>query len=112
MQPSPAVKLYVCWGTFPIPLPGGHPCKNALDALREAGYEPEVVRSYGSTHLPDAVNVTEGRREAKRLTGKTTVPVLVTDTGAVVHDSKQIVAWARSHPAGGPAGEPSGTGTS
>ena len=28
------------------------------------------------------------------------VPVLVTDDGEVVHESRQIVAWAKAHPAG------------
>jgi glutaredoxin len=65
-------------------LPGGHPCHKAHRALKHVGYEPEVIRSYGSTMLPDSVNRTEGRREAKRLTGKTTVPVLVTDGGEVL----------------------------
>ena len=98
----PAMKLYVCWGTFPTPRPGGHPCGNAYHALREAGHDPEVVKSYGLAVLPDgAFNRTEGRREAKRLTGKTTVPVLVTDEGEAVWDSKKIIAWAREHPAGG-----------
>jgi hypothetical protein len=91
----------VCWGTFPAPWrPGGHPCGNAYNALRDAGYEPEVIKSYGLTILPDGLaNQTAGRREAKRLTGKSTVPVLVTDDGEVVHDSKRIVAWAKSNPA-------------
>lgn len=93
------MKLYICWGLFPSPRPGGHPCKNGYEALREAGHNPEVVKSYGLALLPDAVNRTEGRREAKRLTGKTTVPVLLTDDGEVVADSKNIVAWAREHPA-------------
>ncbi len=95
------MKLYVCWGTFTkTPRPGGHPCGNAYAALREAGHDPEVIRSYGLTSLPDGVfNRTEGRREAKRLTGKSTVPVLVTDDDEVVYDSKRIVEWAREHPA-------------
>ena len=43
-----ALKLYVCYGTFKAaPRPGGHPCGVAHDALRKAGYEPEVIRSYG-----------------------------------------------------------------
>ena len=103
-----AMRLYVCWGTFKTPRPGGHPCGNAYDALVEAGHEPEVVRSYGLALLPDALNMTDGRKAAKRLTGKTTVPVLVTDDDEVVADSKNIVAWARAHPAGaapGPEGE-------
>ena len=94
------MKLYVCWGTFSTPRPGGHPCGNAYKALKEAGHDPEVIRSYGLTILPDKpFNQTEGRKEAKRLTGKSTVPVLVTDDGEVVADSKRIVEWARANPA-------------
>lgn len=93
------MKLYICYGTFQTPRPGGHPCKNAHDALRAAGHDPELVKSYGLGMLPDAFNKTPGRQEAKRLTGKTMVPVLVTDDGDVVSDSKSIVAWAQAHPA-------------
>jgi glutathione S-transferase len=95
------VKLYVCWGTFTAaPRPGGHPCGQAYKALREAGHDPEVVRAYGWALLPDFMNQTEGRKEAKRLTGKSTVPVLVTDEGDVVSESKDIIAWAKAHPPG------------
>src|SRR5205807_4544587 len=88
-EPAP-MKLYVCWGTFTTtPRPGGHPCGKAYEALKEAGYEPEVIRSYGFTLLPDFMNRTAGRQEAKRLTGKVTVPVLLTDEGEVVSDSKE-----------------------
>ncbi len=93
------MKLYICWGTFSTPRPGGHPCANADKALRDAGYEPKPIKSYGLTGLPDIVNRTSGRQEAKRLTGKVTVPVMVTDEGEVVADSKAIVAWAQAHPA-------------
>jgi hypothetical protein len=93
------VKLYVCWGTFSTPRPGGHPCANAYSALKDAGHDPEVVKSYGLAWLPSIFNATPGRREAKRLTGKYMVPVLVTDDGDVVADSKNIVAWAEQHPA-------------
>jgi Glutathione S-transferase, N-terminal domain len=92
------MKLYVCYGTFPTPRPGGHPCANAHKALRKAGYEPEVIRTYGFGPLPD---LTSGRKEVKRLTGQSWVPVLVTDDGEAIHDSKQIVAWAETHPARG-----------
>jgi len=95
------MKLYICWGTFTTaPRPGGHPCGNAYKALKEAGHEPQVIRSYGWDKLPEFMNQTAGRREAKRLTGKITVPVLVTDDGEVVADSKNIIAWAKEHPAG------------
>jgi hypothetical protein len=95
------VKLYVCWGTFTTtPRPGGHPCGNAYRALREAGHDPEVIRSYGLAILPDVpFNQTAGRKEVKRLTGNSTVPVLVTDDGEVVQDSKRIIDWAKKNPA-------------
>jgi glutathione S-transferase len=43
--------------------------------------------------------LTSGRREVKKLTGKTWVPVLVTDSGEVISDSRNIIAWAEQHPA-------------
>jgi hypothetical protein len=104
------MKLYVCYGTFGSPRPGGHPCKNAYDALLAAGHEPEVIRSYGAGVLPDFLNVTSGRREAKRLTGKTWVPVMVTDDGEVVHPSQAIIAWAGSNPAAATPPERSAAG--
>jgi hypothetical protein len=95
------MKLYICWGTFQTPRPGGHPCHNAYEALREAGHEPELIKSYGLTILPDAIfNRTPGRQEAKRLSGDSMVPMLITDDGEVVKDSKKIVEWARRNPAG------------
>ena len=95
------MKLYVCWGTWKrAPRPGGHPCGNAYHALREAGHDLEVIRAYGLGILPDTpFNRTSGRAEAKRLTGSSMVPVLVTDDGEVVADSKNIVAWAEENPA-------------
>jgi hypothetical protein len=94
------MKLYICWGTFPSPRPGGHPCRNAFNALKEAGHDPEVIKSYGVGLLPD---VTRGRKEVKKLTGQSWVPVLVTDEGDVIQDSKEIVAWARDNPKAAPA---------
>ena len=94
------MKLYVCYGTFPSPRPGGHACANAHDALREAGHHPQVVKSYGLAILPDALaNRTSGRQAAKRLTGRSTVPVLELDDGTAVADSAKIVEWARANPA-------------
>ncbi len=94
------MKLYVCWGTFQTPRPGGHPCGNAHEALVEAGYDPEVIRSYGWALLPDPIfNRTSGRQEAKRLTGSSSVPVLVTDDGEAIGGSKKIVLWAQRNPA-------------
>ena len=94
------MKLYVCWGTFQTPRPGGHPCANAYDALREAGHDPEVVKVHGLGIGPRIVHVkTSGRREVEELAGTDTVPVLVTDDGSVVTESKRIVAWAENNPA-------------
>lgn len=93
------MKLYICYGLFRSPRPGGHPCRNAHTALVQAGYEPEVVKSYGAGLLPDALNVTAGRREVKRLTGNTWVPLLVIDDGTWIHGSHEIADWARAHPA-------------
>jgi hypothetical protein len=97
------MKLYICWGTFSSPRPGGHPCKNAHDALKGAGHDPEVVKSYGLGVLPDFMNQTAGRKEVKQLTGNTWVPVLVTDDDQVIQGSKEIAAWAKANPATQPA---------
>ena len=95
------MKLYICWGTFQTPRPGGPPCANASAALREAGHEPEVVKVHGLGVGPRFLHwVTDGRREVERLTGQRGVPVLVTDDGEAIHDSKRIVEWAQAHPAG------------
>jgi glutathione S-transferase len=97
------VKLYVCWGTFPVPWPrrgaswrpGAHPCKRARDALAQAGHSPEVIRVYGFGELPD---LTPGRKEVRRLSGQSLVPVLLLDDGEVVVGSDSIVEWAEAHP--------------
>ena len=93
------MKLYVCWGTFPSPRPGGHPCRNAYQALQEAGWDPEVEKVYGLGILGDALNPT--RREVRRISGQNMVPVLVSDDGEVVSGSKKIASWARDNPASG-----------
>jgi glutaredoxin len=96
------MKLIVCWGTFPSPRPGGHPCRNAYEALREAGHDPELVKAYGLTLLPDALaNRSWGRREARRRTGSSTVPVLILDDDTTVSGSREIAEWAGAHPASG-----------
>ena len=94
------MKLYVCYGTFTTtPRPGGHPCGNAHRALKDAGHDPEVIKSYGLAALPAFLNSTKGRKEVKELTGKETVPVLVTDEGDVITESRVIADWAKAHPA-------------
>jgi Glutathione S-transferase, N-terminal domain len=94
------MRLYVCWGTFPTLRPGGHPCANAHRALTEAGHDPEVVKVQGLGIGPGFLHwTTDGRREVEELSGSTVVPVLVTDSGEVIGESKRIVAWAEANPA-------------
>jgi hypothetical protein len=93
------MKLYVCWGTFQTPRPGGHPCRNAYRALKKAGHDPEIVNSYGLATLPAFMNNTRGRREVQELTGNRWVPTLVLDDETVIDGSKEIVAWADANPA-------------
>lgn len=93
------MKLYICWGTFQTPRPGGHPCANAFHALEDAGHKPEVIKSYGFAPLPDFLNQTRGRREVKELTGKRWVPALLLDDGTVIDGSQKIVDWAAANPA-------------
>jgi hypothetical protein len=91
--------LYVCWGLFRTPRPG-HPCRNAYDALVAAGIRPRIVRCYGWGLFPRWLNRTRGRREVRRLTGASWVPVLVDAHGAVVAGSSAIAAWASSNTTG------------
>jgi len=93
------MKLYVCWGTFGSPRPGGHPCGNAHKALRGAGWDPEVERVYGWGLLGDRLNPT--RKPIRELTGSNWVPVLVTDDDEVIQGSEEIAAWAKANPATG-----------
>ena len=98
------MRLFVCYGTWkPAPRPGGHPCGNAYHALRDAGYDPEVKRTYGLGPLGPLNQLSPGRREVKRLTGSAWVPVLETDDGEVISGSREIMEWARSHPRQGAA---------
>jgi Glutathione S-transferase, N-terminal domain len=99
------VKLYVCWGTWkgatprPFRRAESHPCGVAHKALTEAGHDPQVVRCFGWEALPRIFNLTRGRREVKKLTGQSMVPVLVTDDGEVVPGSSEIAGWAERNPA-------------
>jgi hypothetical protein len=93
------MKLFVCWGTFRSPRPGGHPCRNAHEALKEAGWSPDVQKVYGLGILGTALNPT--RREVRKWTGQNMVPALVTDDEEVITGSDKIAEWARDNPASG-----------
>jgi hypothetical protein len=94
------MKLYVCWGTFQTLRPGGHPCANAHKALIEAGHDPEVIKVRGLGIGPGFMHwTTEGRKEVEAISGQKVVPLLVTDSGEAINDSRRIVAWAEAHPA-------------
>lgn len=97
------MKLYVCYGTFGSPRPGGHPCKNVHDALTEAGHDPEVVKTYGLGLLPAGLNKMSGRGQVVEKTGQKWVPVLELDDGEVVYPSDKIIEWAKVNPAKPPA---------
>ena len=103
------MKLYVCWNTNPRFLAGKHPCGIAYHALRNAGHDPEVVKARGWRILPDAIfNRSDGRKAARRLTGKSDVPVLELDDGQAIAPARAIIDWAKANPAG--AGQPAQTG--
>jgi len=86
------VDLYVCYGTFP--LPGGHPCARAYNALTVAGHQPNVIRTFGCAGTD---RFWPGRRAVKRLTGTYEVPTLVLNDGTVIDGSQNILAWAAAN---------------
>lgn len=88
------MELYVCWGSWRA---GNHACGIACEALTAAGHRPQVIRCFGQRSLPDIpFNLSRGRRRVRRLTGSSSVPVLVDDEGAVTAGSKDIVAWSEA----------------
>jgi hypothetical protein len=91
------MKLYVCYGTFPVGYKK-HPCREADKALREAGYDPEVIKTYGFGAFPMALN--GGRKPVVELTGQKWVPALEFDDGTGISGTKNIIAWAAANPAG------------
>lgn len=96
------MKLYVCYDFLKnvrtTGRPGGHPCGNAHVALKEAGYEPETI-AVGGLGVPPLDRL--GKRDlVEQVSGQRVVPVLVTDDGEVITQSKRIAAWAEAHPAG------------
>ena len=91
------MKLYVCWGTFKVPF-HEHPCREALLALQQAGFEPEVIKARGLGPLPMAAQ-TSTRKMVKEKTGSPWVPALETDDGEWISGSQEIIDWASKHAA-------------
>ena len=101
------MRLIVCWSTAGGE--GHHACGNAYTALKDAGHDPEVQKAYSTRLVPDALQLTSGRKEAIRRTGKSDVPVLILDDDTTVAGAKAIVEWARANPArqaGAPSPKP------
>jgi hypothetical protein len=65
--------------------------------LIEAGYEPEVIRTYGCFGTD---RLFPGRCKVKKMTGDYKVPALALDDGEVIDESRRIAAWAEAHPVG------------
>ena len=93
------MKLYVCWGHVPGALANGRlragtrPARCERPATTRTSCSRTgcaVVRRGGQPLL--------GRDAARRLTGKSTVPVLEFDDGTAIWDSKRIVEWAWANP--------------
>ncbi len=68
-------------------------------ALKKAGYEPEVEKVHGIGIGPIKNIGTDGRKKVQELTGQSVVPVLITDDGEAIYDSRKIIAWAEENPA-------------
>lgn len=96
-----SMKLYVCYDFLKnvrtTGRPGGHPCGNALKALKDAGYDPQVEALHGLGIPP--FNRGAGRQKIKAMTGSTWLPVHETDDGELIGDSRKIIAWAQAHAA-------------
>ena len=96
-----AMKLYVCWGTVPLAA-AGRPSRAGTPTRRSR--RPGTTRRWssptGSARCPTVFNRSSGRKEVRRSSpARSAVPVLVTDDGEVIQDSRNIVAWAKENPA-------------
>ena len=93
------MKLYVCWGTFHTPRPGGHPCHNAHEALKRGRLGPGGAEDLrlGAARRRAQPDPQAGARPDRQ----NWVPVLVTDEDEVIQGSQKIVDWAQANPADG-----------
>lgn len=93
--------LYTCkYAKHDLPGPiKAHPCANAVRALDAAGHTYELRHVDGLRALPWTTR-SGAREEVERLSGQRLVPILVLDDDTVISSSGEIVAWAKSNPAG------------
>ena len=77
----------------------GHPCGRAAQALEDAGhsYETRVVAGYTSSPWTWPSRRRD-RAEVTKLSGQSSVPILVLDDGRVIAGSGEIVRWAEENP--------------
>lgn len=94
------MKLYTC-GQTKRDLPGplkGHPCAAAIRSLDRSGHTYELIKVEGYRGIPGSSKGPH-RDEVEQLSGQRLVPVLVLDDGTVVSGAKNVVDWAKAHPA-------------
>jgi hypothetical protein len=72
-----------------------HPCREAYQALEQAGFEPDVVKTHSYGALPMALQ-TPSRKHVNEKTGSPWVPALETDEGEWISGTREIVDWASS----------------
>jgi hypothetical protein len=86
--------LYVCHIDMGGPPP--HACKRVQNALREGGHDFEKV--IAGRGIPFALGTTGRRPNLKAFSGQEKLPVMQLPDGQVISGSRNIIAWARSHP--------------
>jgi glutathione S-transferase len=92
------VILYTC-GQKTMGPGFAHPCAKAGNALEAAGYDYEIKTVGGYRMMPWTWGRRErDRAEVKKLSGQSSVPILVLDDGEVISGSGEIADWAQEHP--------------
>ena len=75
---------------------GWHPCGVAAKALDESGHAYEIKQVSGQISMPWTwLSRRRDRAEVRRISGQSSVPVLVTGDGEVIAGSRRIARWAR-----------------
>jgi hypothetical protein len=86
------VVLYVCRSGSSF----RHPCRDAGEALNDAGHAFETRQVKGGIAKPWTwPSRAKDRAEIKRLSGQRGVPILVLDNGEVITGGSKIIEWPR-----------------